>query len=120
MAEFAHCDPLGWKMGVTMRGDDGILRQPFQLEKRVRADHPLQVIEANSAVCRNSQFTGRDRRQPQTMRAGRLLLSPKQDPPHSARDRSRAPLHQYRSMAVILIPRATTSQLRRRWLRRKD
>ena len=34
-------------MGVTMRGDDGICGSLFSyidLEKRVRADHPLRVI----------------------------------------------------------------------------
>jgi hypothetical protein len=36
-------------MGVTMRGDDGIcgsLLSYIDLEKRVRADHPLRVIRA--------------------------------------------------------------------------
>jgi transposase len=42
-------------MGVTMRGDDGICGKLFScidLEKRVRADHPLRVIRevANTAL----------------------------------------------------------------------
>ena len=42
-------------MGVTMRGDDGICGSLFSyidLEKRVRADHPLRVIRqiANAAL----------------------------------------------------------------------
>ena len=42
-------------MGVTMRGDDGICSKLFSyidLEKRVRADHPLRVIRevANTAL----------------------------------------------------------------------
>jgi len=42
-------------MGVTMRGDDGICGNLFSyidLEKRVRADHPLRVIRevANTAL----------------------------------------------------------------------
>jgi hypothetical protein len=86
---------------------------------RRTVNEKLGFNETNNAVCRAGQFTGRARCRPQTTRAGRLRLSHKQDPPQSARDRSRT-LHQYRSMAVILIPRATTSQLRRRWLRRKD
>jgi hypothetical protein len=44
-----HCDPLGWGMGVAMRGDEGICGSfvsYIDLEKRVRADHPLRVIRA--------------------------------------------------------------------------
>src|SRR5436190_15710696 len=47
VADLARCDPLGWGMGVTMRGDDGICGNLFSyidLEKRVRADHPLRLI----------------------------------------------------------------------------
>src|SRR4051812_21725252 len=42
-----HCDALGWGMGVTMRGDDGICGSLFSyidLERRVRSDHPLRMI----------------------------------------------------------------------------
>lgn len=49
MAKFAHCDPLGQGKGVAMRGDDAICGSLFSyidLEKRIRADHPLRVIPA--------------------------------------------------------------------------
>ena len=42
-----HCDPLGWGMGVAMRGDDGICGSFFSyidLGNRVRSDHPLRAI----------------------------------------------------------------------------
>src|SRR5262249_2667000 len=50
-----HCGPLRQGTGVTMRGDD-VIRGSFfsyiDLEKRVRADHPLRVIRqlANTAL----------------------------------------------------------------------
>ncbi len=47
VAGFARCGPLGWGMGVAMRGDDEICGKLFSyidLEDRVRADHPLRVI----------------------------------------------------------------------------
>ena len=55
VAKFVHCDPLEWRMGVAMRGDDAICGRLFSyidLEKRIRADHPLRVIRgiANSAL----------------------------------------------------------------------
>jgi transposase len=55
VASFAHCDPLRWGMGATMRGDDRICGSLFSymdLEKRIRADHPLRVIRhiANAAL----------------------------------------------------------------------
>jgi hypothetical protein len=45
VVKFAHCDPLGQGKGVTMRGDDAIYDKLFSyidLEKRIRADHPLR------------------------------------------------------------------------------
>ena len=49
MAKFAHCASLVRGKGAAMRGDYAICGSLFSyidLEKRIRADHPLRVIRA--------------------------------------------------------------------------
>jgi hypothetical protein len=63
LADFATFDPLGWGMGVAMRGDDQICGSLFSyidLEARDEMRHPLPAIReiANTALAALSgEFT---------------------------------------------------------------